>query len=109
MKAQVIFYSTIACIVVAAFCFIYKLILWLKLNPASRIGFLRTFFVFFSVHDVHNASSPESKNFRRKNNVLNACFFVALLGLAIVFMFNTDDVNGVLPNLEEKYKNIKGM
>ena len=102
MKENIIFLLLIIFSVVAIFCFLIKLLLWLKLNRGNRIGFFTSFFAFFSVHDVHNASSNESKFFRKVNNKLNAFFWASLFGLAIVFMFNTDDANGLVPTKGEK-------
>ena len=104
MKENIIFLLLIVFSVVAILCFLIKLLLWLKLNRGNRIGFITSFFAFFSVHDVHNASSNDSKRFRRVNNKLNAFFWGSLFGLAIVFMFNTDDANGLVPTKGEKLK-----
>ncbi len=101
MKEKIILICLIAFSVIAAFCFLTKLLLWLRLNPASRIGFIRSFFAFYSIHDVHNASSRTSKVFRKHNNNLNAFFWASLFGLAIVFVFNTSNSGGLIPTKRE--------
>ena len=79
MKEEIIFYSLILCIATASFCFLYKLMLWLKVKKQSRVGFISSFVAWFSVHDIHNASSNESKKFRSKNNNLNFFFLRKLI------------------------------
>jgi hypothetical protein len=70
------------------------------------MGFLKTFVVFFSVHDLHNTSSIQSKRFRYWNNILNYIFWSLIAILVVCYIFNTsvqlDNKNPLKPS------NIKG-
>ena len=88
-------------------CVIVKFFLWLNLKSNKKVGFIRSFVVFFSIHDIHNASSNSSRAFRKYNNLLNSIFLGSLLALAIVFVFNTSNLGSLIPTKREQYENRK--
>lgn len=91
--------------VLASLCVLIKLVLWLNLKSKKRVGFIRSFVVFFSIHDVHNASSNSSRVFRKYNNLLNSILWGSLLALAVVFVFNTGSLGNLIPTKKEKMEN----
>ncbi len=48
--------------------------------------------MFFSIHDLHNASTQNSKRFRRVNNITNYIFWTCVVLLIFVYIFNTKEV-----------------
>lgn len=90
---------------IASLCVVIKLVLWLNLKSKKRVGFIRSFVVFFSIHDVHNASSNSSRIFRKYNNLLNSLLWGSLLLLSIVFVFNTGNLGNLVPTKREKIEN----
>jgi flagellar biosynthesis protein FliR len=80
-----------AFVFIAAFSLLRKIYLWFRIDKKHRLGIIKSFFIFFSIHDVHNASSTASKKFRGANNLLNGLFWGSLIGFAIAMVFNTND------------------
>jgi F0F1-type ATP synthase membrane subunit c/vacuolar-type H+-ATPase subunit K len=102
MKEKIIFLFLALFSTIAILGFIFKLIFWLGSRSAKKVGLIKSYFVFFSIHDIHNATSKSSKNFRKYSNIINILFWVSIFGLAIVFVFNTSNVNGLIPTKQEK-------
>jgi len=79
-----------------------KFILWIQLNPQSRIGFLRSYTVWFSVRDIHDASSRKSARFKTWNNIISTIFWIGAIGLVILFVYNTDPIMDLSPQKLKK-------
>ena len=84
-------YTELSYIVLVIFIIsiIAKFILWQKLNPKRRVGFIKSFIVWYSVHDVHNAASGHSKKFRRLNNIINLVFWACIVILITIYIFDS--------------------
>ena len=79
-----------------------KFILWIQLNPQSRIGSLRSYTVWFTVRDIHDASSRKSARFRTWNNIISTIFWIGAIGLVILFVYNTDPIVDANPQKLKK-------
>lgn len=88
MKFQ---FTEITYTVLILFCLslLAKFILWVQLNPKRRVGIIKSFIIWFSVHDVHNAGSVQSKNFRRYNNLINVLFWTCIILFAVIYIYDT--------------------
>lgn len=60
-----------------------KLIFWLQAKRKSWRHFLKSFFRFYSVYDMHDAPSKKMLFFWKSSNVINIFFW---LGLAILIV-----------------------
>lgn len=82
---QITFYAAIILVLLV----FLKLFLFVQSKSSRKMGFIKTFFVFFSVHDLHNASSIKTKRFRRGNNLINYFFWILIVILIVCYVFNT--------------------
>jgi hypothetical protein len=78
--------------------------LWTKINSKRRVGFFKSFIIWFSPHDVHNTSSIKSHRFRSFNNVLNILFWLGIIFLVIAYVFNTNEIMDTPPKISPKSK-----
>ena len=68
------------------------------------MGFLKTFIIFFSIHDIHNASSIQSKKFRRNNNIINYFFWGLIVLLIISYIYSTPEKLDTNPTIQQRKK-----
>ena len=68
------------------------------------MGFLKTFIIFFSIHDIHNAFSIQSKKFRRNNNIINYFFWGLIVLLIISYIYSTPEKLDTNPTIQQRKK-----
>jgi hypothetical protein len=82
---SIILYS----LIIIAICVVAKFFFFIQSKSSRKMGFIKTFIIFFSIHDIHNASSIQSKKFRRNNNTINYIFWGLIVLLIICYIYNT--------------------
>ena len=89
MKIGFIDYIILYSFIIVILCVVVKFFFFIQSKSSRKMGFLKTFIVFFSVHDIHNASSIQSKRFRRFNNLINYFFWSLIVILIICYIYDS--------------------
>ncbi len=81
-------FSPAEMIVYAIICLLVtiKFILWLQITKGGRGSFLLSFIMLASVHNIHDASTIESKRFLKANNTINVLIWLCIAILIIIFI-----------------------
>ena len=85
-----------------AIAILAKLLLWLQVKQKRRPKFWKSFFTFYSQHDIYNRSSLESKRFRSGNNILNTVYLISVLLIIVAYMLGTDGAKDTTPQSPKK-------
>jgi hypothetical protein len=92
MKQEIANWSFLIGGIIAILSIVIKFILWLSLRSPKRISFLRSFVVWFSKNDIHDASSNRTRTFLYWSNLINFFFWFGIFVLLIGFVNDTDPV-----------------
>lgn len=96
-------YILFIAIALLLFSFIWRIILWSKLPPRRRVGLISSMFMWFATYEIHSASKPESKRFKKWNNTLNLIFWLSLALLAVYYVLSARQKMENLPRLPKKH------
>lgn len=88
--------------IIAILCVIIKFVLWVRLRSPKRIGFLKSFAVWFSKNDIHDATSQRSRIFLYCSNIINCFFWAGILFLLVWFVCDTESVDSNQQHLNKK-------
>jgi len=97
MKQEIANWSLLIGGIIALLSIVIKFILWLSLRSPKRISFLRSFVVWFSKIDIHDASSIRTKVFLYWSNLINFFFWFSIFLLLIGFVNDTEPVEQSQP------------
>ncbi len=81
---------------------IIKFLSWVRLPKERRIKFLKSFIVWYSVHDLHNASTLQSKRFRKSNNNINSVIWTCVVLLIIIYLLGGGQTLDKAPKFDPK-------
>jgi Mg2+/citrate symporter len=85
-----------------ALTIIIKFVLWMQINSKRKIGFFKSFRIWYTLHDLHNTSSTKSHRFRSTNNILNVLFWLGFIVAIVAYIFNTNEVLDTAPKIPPK-------
>jgi hypothetical protein len=88
MKSGFIDYIILYSLIITAICVVAKFFFFIQSKSSRKMGFIKTFIIFFSIHDIHDASSIQSKKFRRNNNIINYIFWGLIVLLIISYIYS---------------------
>lgn len=92
MKQEIADWSLLIGSIITVSSVIIKFILWFSLRSPKRISFLKSFVVWFSKNDIHDASSKKTRTFLYWSNSINFIFWFGVLLLLVGFVNDTDPV-----------------
>lgn len=103
VKSPVILVVFIVLFTILAISLIRKIYLWLKVDRRKRVKLIKSFFIFFTIHDLHDSSTEASRKFKQANNWCNAFFWGSIIGIAFTMVFNTNDKGKIFKSKVEQY------
>ena len=89
MKLSIIEWSEIILTSIIVVCVLIKLLFWSQLPSGRKVGFPKSFVIWYSIHDLHNASTPRSRRFRSLNNTINIIIWVCVAALLLLYANDT--------------------
>ena len=104
MKSGFIDYIILYSLIITAICVVAKFFFFIQSKSSRKMGFIKTFIIFFSIHDIHNASSIQSKKFRRNNNIINYIFWGLIVLLIISYIYSTPAKMDTSPANQQRKK-----
>ncbi len=104
MKLGFIDYIILYSLILVAICVVAKFFFFIQSKSSRKMGFIKTFIIFFSIHDIHNASSIQSKKFRRNNNIINYLFWGLMVLLIVCYIYSAPARTDVNPTNQQRKK-----
>jgi hypothetical protein len=85
-------------------CIVSKFILWIRLRNPKRIGFIKSFFIWFSKNDIHDAASERSRVFLKFSNIINLFLWIGIGIWLLGFVLDTDSLDSTLDPRDPRRK-----